>query len=176
MMNPPGIAGTRPRHSFSSGLQVQALKPFFFFFVFHRIELTRGSCGGTKNQGVGVPDVHVREAMMTSADSKAHPPRFANLVIRKSNRRLFDISQRRQTCFSREWPHSPLARYSTTTLKKNGEQIDASHTIGHKFVCPWIEPNNAGNPMATTSTPNLFQKGRRGQQKAGIQFAIQSHF
>jgi sugar phosphate isomerase/epimerase len=60
--------------------------------------------------------------------------------------------------------------------KKLSEQIEASHTIGHKFiVCPWIDPKQRTEPDGFKRAADLFQKAGEETQKAGIQFAYHNH-
>jgi sugar phosphate isomerase/epimerase len=63
-----------------------------------------------------------------------------------------------------------------TVEKKWSEQIEASHTIGHKFiVCPWIDPKQRTEPDGYKRAADLFQKAGEQSQKAGIQFAYHNH-
>src|SRR6267154_6174499 len=56
--------------------------------------------------------------------------------------------------------------------KKWSEQIETSHTIGHKFiVCPWIDPKQRTEPDGYKRAADLFQKAGEESHKAGIQFA-----
>ncbi len=59
--------------------------------------------------------------------------------------------------------------------KKWAEQIEKSHTIGHKYiVCPWIdEKQRTADGMKRAA--DLFQKAGEESQKAGIQFAYHNH-
>jgi len=60
--------------------------------------------------------------------------------------------------------------------KKWSEQIEASHTIGHKFiVCPWIDPKQRTEPDGYKRAADLFQKAGEESHKAGIQFAYHNH-
>ena len=56
------------------------------------------------------------------------------------------------------------------------EQIEASKTIGHKFiVCPWIDEKNRTADGYKRAT-ELFNKAGETTKKAGIQFAYHNHF
>jgi sugar phosphate isomerase/epimerase len=56
------------------------------------------------------------------------------------------------------------------------QQIEAAHTIGHKFiVCPWIEPKQRQEPDGYKRAADLFQKAGEVSKKAGIQFAYHNH-
>lgn len=60
--------------------------------------------------------------------------------------------------------------------KKLAEQIEAAHTIGHKFiVCPWIEERQRKEPDGYQRAADLFQKAGEETHKAGIQFAYHNH-
>jgi sugar phosphate isomerase/epimerase len=60
--------------------------------------------------------------------------------------------------------------------KKLSEQIEASHTIGHKFiVCPWIDEKQRAEPDGYKRAADLFQKAGEQTHKAGIQFAYHNH-
>jgi sugar phosphate isomerase/epimerase len=60
--------------------------------------------------------------------------------------------------------------------KKLSEQIEASHSIGHKFiVCPWIDPKQRTEPDGFKRAAELFQKAGEQTLKAGIQFASHNH-
>jgi sugar phosphate isomerase/epimerase len=60
--------------------------------------------------------------------------------------------------------------------KKLAEQIEASHTIGHKFIiCPWIEEKQRKEPDGYKRAAELFQKAGEETLKAGIQFAYHNH-
>jgi sugar phosphate isomerase/epimerase len=60
--------------------------------------------------------------------------------------------------------------------RKFAEQIEASHTIGHKFiVCPWIEEKQRIEPDGYKRAAELFQKAGEQSHKAGIQFAYHNH-
>jgi len=94
--------------------------------------------------------------------------------------------------FAGYFNHSP--KDIADTLKKNGltapschvgydivenklaEQIEAAHTIGHKFiVCPWIDPKQRTEPEGFKRAADLFQKAGEQTHKAGIQFAYHNH-
>ena len=63
-----------------------------------------------------------------------------------------------------------------TVEKKWAEQIEASHTIGHKFiVCPWIDEKQRREPDGYKHAADLFQKAGEQSSKAGIQFAYHNH-
>jgi sugar phosphate isomerase/epimerase len=63
-----------------------------------------------------------------------------------------------------------------TVEKKWSEQIEASHTIGHKFiVCPWIDPKQREEADGYKRAAELFQKAGEASSKAGIQFAYHNH-
>jgi sugar phosphate isomerase/epimerase len=63
-----------------------------------------------------------------------------------------------------------------TVEKKWSEQIEASHSIGHKFiVCPWIDEKQRNEPDGYKRAADLFQKAGEQSQKAGIQFAYHNH-
>jgi sugar phosphate isomerase/epimerase len=60
--------------------------------------------------------------------------------------------------------------------KKWPEQIDAAHTIGHKFiVCPWIDPKQREEADGYKRAAELFQKAGEQSHQAGIQFAYHNH-
>jgi sugar phosphate isomerase/epimerase len=60
--------------------------------------------------------------------------------------------------------------------KKLTEQIEISHTIGHKFiVCPWIDEKQRVEPDGYKRAAELFQKAGEQSLKAGIQFAYHNH-
>jgi sugar phosphate isomerase/epimerase len=59
---------------------------------------------------------------------------------------------------------------------KWAEQIEAAHTIGHKFiVCPWIDAKQRTEPDGYQRAAELFQKAGEESHKAGIQFAYHNH-
>ena len=56
------------------------------------------------------------------------------------------------------------------------EQIDAAHTIGHKFiVCPWIEESQRKSPDGWKRAAELFNRAGEATHKAGIQFCYHNH-
>lgn len=56
------------------------------------------------------------------------------------------------------------------------EQLDAAHTIGHKFiVCPWIEEKQRQSPDGWKRAAELFNKAGEASAKAGVQFAYHNH-
>jgi len=56
------------------------------------------------------------------------------------------------------------------------QQIEAAHTIGHKFiVCPWIDPKQRLEPDGIKRAADLFQKAGEASLKSGIQFAYHNH-
>ena len=58
---------------------------------------------------------------------------------------------------------------------KLAEQIEAAHTIGHKFiVCPYIDPKQR-TADGFKRAAELFQKAGEQTHKAGIQFAYHNH-
>jgi len=60
--------------------------------------------------------------------------------------------------------------------KKWAEQIEVSHTIGHRFiVCPWIEEKQRVEADGYKRAAELFQKAGEQSLKAGIQFAYHNH-
>ena len=60
--------------------------------------------------------------------------------------------------------------------QKLAEQIEMSHTIGHKFiVCPWIEEKQRAEPDGYQRAAELFQKAGEQAHQAGIQFAYHNH-
>lgn len=60
--------------------------------------------------------------------------------------------------------------------KKWEQQIEAAHTIGHKFiVCPWIEVSQRKEPDGWKRAADLFQKAGEQSLKAGVQFAYHNH-
>jgi sugar phosphate isomerase/epimerase len=60
--------------------------------------------------------------------------------------------------------------------KKWAEQIEVSHSIGHKFiVCPWIEEKQRVEPDGYKRAAELFQKAGEQSHQAGIQFAYHNH-
>src|SRR5258705_12389375 len=94
--------------------------------------------------------------------------------------------------FAGYFDHSP--KDISALLKKNGltapschvaydvvenkwdQQIEAAHTIGHKFiVCPWIEPKQRQEPDGYQRAADLFQKAGEASKKTGIQFAYHNH-
>ena len=94
--------------------------------------------------------------------------------------------------FAGYFNHSP--KDIADTLKKNGltapschvgydivenklaEQIEAAHTIGHKFIVyPWIDPKQRTEPDGFKRAADLFQKAGEQTHKAGIQFAYHNH-
>jgi sugar phosphate isomerase/epimerase len=63
-----------------------------------------------------------------------------------------------------------------TVENKLEQQIEASHTIGHKFiVCPWIDPKQRDEADGYKRAADLFQKAGEQTLKAGIQFAYHNH-
>ncbi len=56
------------------------------------------------------------------------------------------------------------------------EQIDAAHTIGHKFiVCPWIEEEQRKAPDGWKRAAELFNRAAEVSHKAGVQFCYHNH-
>ena len=56
------------------------------------------------------------------------------------------------------------------------KQIDASHTIGHKYiVCPWIDEKQRDAADGWQKAAELFNKAGEKTTKAGIQFAYHNH-
>jgi sugar phosphate isomerase/epimerase len=59
---------------------------------------------------------------------------------------------------------------------KWSQQIEAAHTIGHKFiVCPSINDKQRNEPDGYQRAADLFQKAGEQSLKAGIQFAYHNH-
>jgi sugar phosphate isomerase/epimerase len=57
-----------------------------------------------------------------------------------------------------------------------GQQLDAAHTIGHKYVvCPWIEEKQRQEPDGYKRAAELFEKAGEQAKKAGVQFAYHNH-
>ena len=130
-----------------------------------------------KLKAIGVQLYSVREAMKTDFDGTI--AKVAQIGYKEVE-------------FAGYFDHSPAD--IAATLKKNGlsapschipyetvadkldQQIEASHTIGHKFiVCPWIDPKQRDEADGYKRAADLFQKAGEQTLKAGIQFAYHNH-
>jgi sugar phosphate isomerase/epimerase len=170
-MNRRAFLGTSAATFLAQGLQVQTLKPGLASILTSAVPVEH------KIKAVGVQLYTVRDAM--KSDFEGSIAKVAQIGYKEVE-------------FAGYFDHSP--KDISALLKKNGltapschvpydtvekkwpEQIEASHTIGHKFiVCPWIEPKQRQEPDGYKRAADLFQKAGEASKKAGIQFAYHNH-
>jgi sugar phosphate isomerase/epimerase len=171
MMNRRAFLGTSAATFLAQGLQVRTLKPGLASILTSAVPVEH------KIKAVGVQLYTVREAMKSDFESTLakvaqigynevefagyfdHSPKDISALLKKNG----------LTAPSCHVPYD-------TVEKKWSEQIEASHTIGHKFiVCPWIEPKQRQEPDGYKRAADLFQKAGEASKKAGIQFAYHNH-
>jgi sugar phosphate isomerase/epimerase len=171
MMNRRAFLGTSAATFLVQGLQAQTLKPGLASILASALPAQH------KIKAVGVQLYTVRDAMKSD---------FEGTIARVAQIGYKEVE------FAGYFDHSP--KNISDILKKNGltapschvpydtvekkwsEQIESSHTIGHKFiVCPWIEPKQRQEPDGYKRAADLFQKAGEVSKKAGIQFAYHNH-
>jgi len=92
--------------------------------------------------------------------------------------RHFRPFPKRQRLLKKNGLTSPSCHVPYYPLKKMVRQIEASHTHPAKIiVCPWIDPNNARNPMATNDPPIFSRRpARPAKSRHSVCLSPISHF
>jgi sugar phosphate isomerase/epimerase len=171
MMNRRAFVGASAATFLAQGLQVQTLKRGLAASLALALPVEH------KIKAVGLQLYTVRDAMKSDLDGTV--AKVAQIGYKELE-------------FAGYFDHSP--KDISELLKKNGltapschvgydvvekklaQQIEAAHTIGHKFiVCPWIDPKQRAEPDGYKRAAELFQKAGEETHKAGIQFAYHNH-
>jgi sugar phosphate isomerase/epimerase len=171
MMNRRAFLGTSAAAFLAQGLQAQTAKPGFASM------LNLALPAGHKIRAIGLQLYTVRDAMKSD---------FEGTIAKVAQIGYKEVE------FAGYFEHSP--KDISAVLKNNGvtapschapyetvehkweQQIEAAHTIGHKFiVCPWIDPKQRLEPGGMKRAADLFQKAGEASLKAGIQFAYHNH-
>jgi sugar phosphate isomerase/epimerase len=171
MMNRRAFLGTSAATFLVQGLQEQTLKPGLASILASALPVEH------KIKAVGVQLYTVRDAM--KSDFEGTIAKVAQIGYKEVEfAGYFDHSPKDiSVLLKKNGLTSPSCHVPYDTVEKKwSEQIEASHTIGHKFiVCPWIEPKQRQEPDGYKRAADLFQKAGEVSKKAGIQFAYHNH-